>query len=97
MPLKQITVLGPGNEGLGVPYSFAPQVIAHDIGMMCEHAFTTESYIHHDLLQVFLAVDDQVLRVQPEPTKTTAASPVSTSTRCVGASASRTRSRIATT
>lgn len=38
--------------------TFITEVIAHDVGQLCELAFRLESPEHDDLLQVFLAVDE---------------------------------------
>lgn len=38
--------------------TFVTEVIAHDIGQLCELAFRHKSTLHADLLQVFLAVDE---------------------------------------
>jgi hypothetical protein len=38
--------------------AFITEVIAHDIGTLCGHAFDQRSPIHDELLKVFLAVDE---------------------------------------
>lgn len=38
--------------------AFIAEVIAHDIGTMCERAFQLSSECHDELLKIFLAVDD---------------------------------------
>lgn len=38
--------------------AFVAEVIAHDIGTLCERAFQLSSECHDDLLKIFLAVDD---------------------------------------
>lgn len=38
--------------------AFVAEVIAHDIGTLCERAFQLSSECHDDLLRIFLAVDD---------------------------------------
>jgi hypothetical protein len=38
--------------------TFITEVIAHDVGTLCDHAYRHQSGVHHELLRVFLRVDD---------------------------------------
>ncbi len=48
--------------------TFVTEVIAHDIGTLCDIAFRNERQIHEDLLEVFLAVDERAETQEQEKT-----------------------------
>ncbi|MCH9680385.1 MAG: DUF2254 domain-containing protein [Deltaproteobacteria bacterium] len=47
---------------------FVTEVIAHDVGTLCEIAFRSGSRAHDELLEVFLAVDEQAETQEQEKT-----------------------------
>lgn len=47
---------------------FVTEVIAHDVGTLCAHAFRQGSRIHEQLLEVFLAVDERAETKEQEKT-----------------------------
>lgn len=47
---------------------FVTEVIAHDVGTLCAHAFRNGSRIHEQLLEVFLAVDERAETKEQEKT-----------------------------
>jgi hypothetical protein len=47
---------------------FLTEVIAHDLGAVCEIAFNKHLAVHDDLLQVFLAVDEHAETTEQEKT-----------------------------
>ena len=48
--------------------TFVTEVIAHDVGTLCEKAFRRGRGIHDDLLEVFLAVDERAETQEQEKT-----------------------------
>ena len=48
--------------------SFVTEVIAHDVGQLCELAFRLQSPFHDELLEIFLAVDEDAETAEQETT-----------------------------